>query len=901
VLISLGVVSALVVVPVSPTAQADTTGPTFTWTPTGIQMRQGAAMAFDEATGNAVLFGGLESTSYMRDTWTWDGTSWTPRTPAHSPPARAYASIAYDAATGTVVLFGGQDDEGEPRADTWTWDGSDWTKQTPANSPGVRWGAAMAYDSTHQKVVLFGGYDLHEGDHDACPYPNDACMDTWTWDGADWTHEAPANSPFWRWGAAMAYDSARNKVVLFGGITCPHSPCIDLDDTWTWDGTDWTQEAPVTSSPPGRHDAQMSYDSSTESVVLFGGATGSNCPSPTDCPPHDDTWTWDGTDWTLQTPADNPPARSDQAMTYDPVGQQVIVFGGCCLEAGPFYDPMGDWWTWDGPDWTQQGVSTNPAAREWPSMVYDAARRNVVLFGGGFCCGSRDETWSWDGATWTEQAPSTIPDARLGAAMTYDPDHQQVVMFGGETDADQQNTPFGDTWTWNGNDWAEEDGLADSPSARPGAVMAWDSAAHSAVLFGGQSAACHYFCADTWTWDGSNWTQEHPDHSPPARGWESMAYDPAAGEVVLFGGRCNNQTSGVCGDTWTWDGSDWTEQNPADSPSARWASQMAFDPASQAVLLFGGTGSLGSRETWEWNGQDWTQLSLAESPPARYGGAMAFDSNGSALLFGGYVQDPGVDSGSFSFGVRPAVVRVLGKVGGKVATRAASTLHPLASSVTVGQTDAGGMVSIALLARATRKAPSGYAFLPTQAVIKAPPGSPSAPLGLSFTLDPSLIAGDPGGTVSVFRTEFGHTPQLVAACTSTSPPTPDPCVSAASTTGNGGRSFTILTSSASTWNFPLPGVTRSLTIAYHRAILAFTGTLKSSRHACVARQKVTVRRRRPGPDQVVGTGTTSSTGAYKVHDADPRGEFYATIPQREISPVGICEAARSTFVKVGSS
>lgn len=380
-----------------------------------------------------------------------------------------------------------------------------------------------------------------------------------------------------------------------------------------------------------------------------------------------------------------------------------------------------------------------------------------------------------------------------------------------------------------------------------------------------------------------------------------MAYDPAAGEVVLFGGRCNNQTTGVCGDTWTWDGSDWTDQNPADSPSARWASQMAYDPASQAVILFGGTGSLGSRETWEWNGQDWAELSPAESPPGRDAGAMAFDSNGSALLFGGYVQDPGVDSGSFSFGVKPAVVRVLGKAGGTVATKAASTLHPLASSVTVGPTDAGGMVSIALLARATGKAPSGYAFLPTQAVIKAPPGRPKAPLGLSFTLDPSLISGDPGGTVSVFRTEFGHRPQLVAACTSEAPPSPDPCVSAASTTGNGGRSFTILTSSASTWNFALPGVTRSLTIAYHRAILAFTGTLKSSRHACVARQKVTVRRRRPGPDQVVGTGTTSSTGAYKVHDADPRGEFYASVPQREISPVGICEAARSTVVKVGSS
>ena len=65
-------------------------------------------MAYDAATGNVVLFGGNNGSSALRDTWTWDGATWTKQAPATRPPAREFASMAYDAATGNVVLFGGE-------------------------------------------------------------------------------------------------------------------------------------------------------------------------------------------------------------------------------------------------------------------------------------------------------------------------------------------------------------------------------------------------------------------------------------------------------------------------------------------------------------------------------------------------------------------------------------------------------------------------------------------------------------------------------------------------------------------------------------------------------------------------------------------------------------------------
>ena len=44
-----------------------------------------------------------------------------------------------------------------------------------------------------------------------------------------------------------------------------------------------------------------------------------------------------------------------------------------------------------------------------------------------------------------------------------------------------------------------------------------------------------------------------------------MAYDAADGTVVLFGGQGR---SGSLGDTWTWDGSAWTQAHPSTSPPA---------------------------------------------------------------------------------------------------------------------------------------------------------------------------------------------------------------------------------------------------------------------------------------------------------------------------------------------
>lgn len=58
--------------------------------------------------------------------------TWTQQHPATSPPGRFGASMAYDRATGDMVLFGGLGDAGGllgSLGDTWTWNGTTWAQE----------------------------------------------------------------------------------------------------------------------------------------------------------------------------------------------------------------------------------------------------------------------------------------------------------------------------------------------------------------------------------------------------------------------------------------------------------------------------------------------------------------------------------------------------------------------------------------------------------------------------------------------------------------------------------------------------------------------------------------------------------------------------------------------------
>ncbi|MCX5977649.1 MAG: hypothetical protein NTV33_12735 [Coprothermobacterota bacterium] len=150
--------------------------------------------------------------------------SWTNLNPANPPSARYGHAMVYDSSRGKVILFGGANNSGSLN-DTWSYDpvANSWTQYSPGFSPSARSGHAMVYDSTRGKVILFGGYSS------SYSYRND----TWSYDplANRWTNLNPANPPSTRRYHAMVYDSARGKVILFGGENGGNY----FNDTWSYD------------------------------------------------------------------------------------------------------------------------------------------------------------------------------------------------------------------------------------------------------------------------------------------------------------------------------------------------------------------------------------------------------------------------------------------------------------------------------------------------------------------------------------------------------------------------------------------------------------------------------------------------------------------------------------------
>jgi len=318
--------------------------------------------------------------------------NWTRQIPQNFPPERTGHAMAYDSTHGQVVMFGGGIGP-EFLNDTWVWDGSNWAQKSPQTSPSPRFYPAMAYDAAHGQVVLFGGTGPRTG---AASY-GPALNDTWVWDGSNWTQKSPQSSPRVRDSTALVYDVVHGQIVLFGGfggVDFNSGLSQELNDTWIWDGSNWTEKSPQT-SPPVRDGHAMAFDSAHGQVVLFAGENV--------ILPLSDTWVWDGENWTQKSPLSTPPARSNHAMTYDAALGQVVLFGGYDAQQANFF---GDTWLWDGSNWVQQSPQISPLGRSKSAMAYDAAHENAVLFSGGGPTGGFGDTWTFEAGAPAPMAPS---------------------------------------------------------------------------------------------------------------------------------------------------------------------------------------------------------------------------------------------------------------------------------------------------------------------------------------------------------------------------------------------------------------------------------------------------------------------------------------------------------------
>jgi putative Ig domain-containing protein/IPT/TIG domain-containing protein/SMP-30/gluconolaconase/LRE-like protein len=362
------------------------------------------------------------------------------------------------------------------------------------------------------------------------------------------------------------------------------------------------------------------------------------------------------------------------------------------------------------------------------SMAYDPATNQLVQLD------NDGQTWTWDGASWTLQSLATNPSPRFSAPMAYDAATRQLILFGGDSVPGQLN----DTWDWTGSNWVKLSPATSPPPVGAG-TMAYDSATRRLILFGGQTPMG--LSNATWSWDGTTWTQLSPAASPPARENAAMAYDPATSQMILFGGY--NGTTVPAGDTWNWTGSNWTPLAPASPPAPRFLSGMAYDPDTAQLLLEDGEAGFNSafNDQWAWTGSAWRRLSPPASvTPAVFGFSMAYDpAEPGIVLYGGTASSLTQPATTWLWA--PLSVHTAALAAGTVGVPYSATLQAIAGkapytwSVTGGALPAGVSLSSAGKLSGTPSA-AGAATFSVTVLDSTTPTVQRARRSLTLTINP---------------------------------------------------------------------------------------------------------------------------------------------------------------------
>lgn len=292
----------------------------------------------------------------------------------------------------------------------------------------------------------------------------------------------------------LVYHAGEARTYLIGGSTRQESGYHYFDDVWYWDGTAWMQ-APALPFPRSSH--RVVYHAQRNSLILFGGGFAQALRA------EGIVWEWKEDGW--KAIAGNfGAAASEPGLCYDRRRERVVIFGGWDA-AGAF---RGDTWEWAVAD-LQQVDSVGPGPRAGHAFLYDPVRERCLLFGGRGPEGYHADTWEWDGRSWS-QLEVNGPSPRWFFGATTDLSSGRIVIFGGRGPAAPElgrdaTGDLGDTWTWNGDRWAEL--RTEGPPARSGAQLALTG--HGIILFGGRIEQTDGFHDrnDLWELHGASWVQ----------------------------------------------------------------------------------------------------------------------------------------------------------------------------------------------------------------------------------------------------------------------------------------------------------------------------------------------------------------------------------------------------------
>jgi hypothetical protein len=323
--------------------------------------------------------------------------SWTQLTCATPPPARFAASAVFDPNSGRMILFGGDPNGFAPDLNDvwWLTDPSGPSlgcvqAQPTGSLPAPRRDQSGVYDPGSDRMIIFGG-----GLGQTSPCANDA----WVLDHAsgvtgtpNWIQLSPSGvTPAPREDAAAVYDTTTNSMIMYGGGDCFSTGFGDLwilsSANGLGGGPAWSQVSPAGGNPGARSGHSAVYDSGSNSMIVFGGSTASN-------PVNNDAWVLSNANgvggtptWAQLSPSGPlPPPRGSFVATYDQTSKRMTVYGGNAVGVA---GALSDTWvlsnadgTTGAPAWTELAPSGSAPFRGYASGVYDPSTNALAVFGG---------------------------------------------------------------------------------------------------------------------------------------------------------------------------------------------------------------------------------------------------------------------------------------------------------------------------------------------------------------------------------------------------------------------------------------------------------------------------------------------------------------------------------------
>ena len=486
-------------------------GATPTWTAvTSIgsvpSARNAMSAVYDPSLNRMLVFGGWNGSAYLNDVWALSlggSPEWTPVTSVGpAPSARRHAALVFDPVRNRLIVTGGFN--GTYLDDAWALDLSGtptWSLigTSSVDTPGPRSGHRAIYDAEGDRLVEFGGYGNPQG------FTN-WLSDTWALPlapGGTWEELAASPNesvPAVRRDHVAVFDPDGDRMVVFGGL----APSGTTDDVWAlgFSGTpEWTRLTPAT-GPSRRYVHAGAFDSARRRLLVFGGID--------DVGYLNDVWALSLSDppaWTNLTPSSGaaPERREGAAAAYDPVGDRLLVFGG---ELAFHQGQRADLWALPlgvpNAQWVQLSpTGAGPAARQNCAALYDATRQRLILEG-GLGGGDLNDAWAVDftapgDGKWIclDAGSAYSPPARHGHAAILD-GAGRFLLFGGMSVGEARN----DSWAAGPaafTFWEPilPSPLAERPSARERHSLVYDMARDRAILFGGSDYEGRRL-ADAW-------------------------------------------------------------------------------------------------------------------------------------------------------------------------------------------------------------------------------------------------------------------------------------------------------------------------------------------------------------------------------------------------------------------